>query len=156
MKFFRNNNNGNITYCWNKMLFSVFHNNKMEKWKLNVPLKHNKQKQIPILTIFFHFFYFTDETGDASTSSTSSTSSSAKKLSTIVYIHGESYEWNSGNPYDGSILAAHGNVIVVTINFRLGVLGKFVRIHYLSALNPHLSVSFSHWVQHIRATYMLR
>lgn len=47
-----------------------------------------------------------------------------ESLATIVYIHGESYEWNSGNPYDGSILAAHGNVIVVTINFRLGVLGK--------------------------------
>lgn len=48
-----------------------------------------------------------------------------KSLATIVYIHGESFEWNSGNPYDGSILAAHGSVIVVTINFRLGVLGKF-------------------------------
>ncbi|XP_063698385.1 uncharacterized protein LOC134829289 isoform X2 [Culicoides brevitarsis] len=44
-------------------------------------------------------------------------------LATIVYIHGESYEWNSGNPYDGSVLALHGGVIVVTINFRLGVLG---------------------------------
>lgn len=45
-------------------------------------------------------------------------------MGTIVYVHGESYEWNSGNPYDGSVLAAHGNIIVVTINFRLGVLGK--------------------------------
>ncbi|XP_050100593.1 uncharacterized protein LOC126581158 isoform X2 [Anopheles aquasalis] len=42
---------------------------------------------------------------------------------TIVYIHGESYEWNSGNHYDGTTLAMNGNVIVVTINFRLGVLG---------------------------------
>lgn len=42
----------------------------------------------------------------------------------IVYIHGESFEWNSGNLYDGTMLAAHGNVIVVTINFRLGILGK--------------------------------
>ncbi|CAD7085883.1 unnamed protein product [Hermetia illucens] len=46
-----------------------------------------------------------------------------KPIPAILYIHGESYEWNSGNPYDGSVLAAHGNVIVVTINFRLGVLG---------------------------------
>lgn len=156
MKFFRKNNNGNITYCWNEMLFSVFHNNKMEKWKFNVQLKHNKQKKVPIFTIFSLFFYFTDDTGDASTSSTSSTTSTAKKLSTIVYIHGESYEWNSGNPYDGSILAAHGNVIVVTINFRLGVLGKFVLVHSLSALNPHSSVSFSHWVQHVLAIYPLQ
>lgn len=57
---------------------------------------------------------FTDEANE----------SSENGLATIVYVHGESYEWNSGNPYDGSILAAHGNIIVVTINFRLGVLGK--------------------------------
>lgn len=50
-------------------------------------------------------------------------------LAAIVYIHGESFEWNSGNPYDGSILAAHGNVIVITINFRLGVLGKLKSLY---------------------------
>lgn len=50
-------------------------------------------------------------------------SNETPKLPTILFIHGESYEWNSGNPYDGSELAAHGNVIVVTINFRLGILG---------------------------------
>lgn len=44
----------------------------------------------------------------------------------MVYIHGESYEWNSGNLYDGTMLAAHGDVIVVTINFRLGILGNGV------------------------------
>lgn len=52
------------------------------------------------------------------------TNRNRESLATIIYIHGESFEWNSGNPYDGSILAAHGNVIVVTINFRLGILGK--------------------------------
>ncbi|XP_025837617.1 neuroligin-1-like [Agrilus planipennis] len=46
-----------------------------------------------------------------------------EKLPCIVYVHGESYEWNSGNPYDGTVLASSGKVIVVTINFRLGVLG---------------------------------
>ncbi|XP_055539107.1 uncharacterized protein LOC129726440 [Wyeomyia smithii] len=45
------------------------------------------------------------------------------KYPVIVYIHGESYEWNSGNPYDGSILASYGRVIIVTLNFRLGILG---------------------------------
>lgn len=53
------------------------------------------------------------------------TSKTNKGLPAVLYIHGESFEWNSGNPYDGSILAAHGNVIVITINFRLGVLGEF-------------------------------
>lgn len=53
-----------------------------------------------------------------------------------MYIHGESFEWNSGNPYDGSILAAHGNIIVVTINFRLGVLGEFYTLSHFSLTWP--------------------
>ncbi|CAG9829909.1 unnamed protein product [Diabrotica balteata] len=47
----------------------------------------------------------------------------SRKYPVMVYIHGESFEWNSGNPYDGTVLAAYGNVIVVTLNFRLGILG---------------------------------
>ncbi|XP_025831626.1 neuroligin-1 [Agrilus planipennis] len=50
-------------------------------------------------------------------------SSSALKYPVVVFIHGESYEWNSGNPYDGSVLASYGSVVVVTINYRLGILG---------------------------------
>lgn len=42
----------------------------------------------------------------------------------MVFIHGESFEWNSGNAYDGSILSSYGQVIVVTLNYRLGILGK--------------------------------
>lgn len=30
----------------------------------------------------------------------------------------------TGNMFDGSILASYGNVIVITLNYRLGVLGK--------------------------------
>ncbi|TDG39690.1 hypothetical protein AWZ03_013887 [Drosophila navojoa] len=46
-----------------------------------------------------------------------------KKLPVIVFIHGESFEWSSGNPYDGSVLASYGEVVVVTLNYRLGILG---------------------------------
>lgn len=42
----------------------------------------------------------------------------------VVYIHGESFEWNSGNPYDGSVLASYAELVVVTLNYRLGILGK--------------------------------
>ena len=42
----------------------------------------------------------------------------------MVYIHGESFLWGSGNLHDGRALATYGKVIVVTINYRLGVLGK--------------------------------
>lgn len=55
-----------------------------------------------------------------------------EKFPVMVFIHGESYEWNSGNPYDGSVLAAYGQVIVVTLNFRLGILGE---IHFLNCGN---------------------
>lgn len=42
----------------------------------------------------------------------------------LVLVHGESFEWGAGHPYDGSVLASYGHVIVVTLNFRLGILGK--------------------------------
>ncbi|XP_017281831.1 neuroligin 4 X-linked a [Kryptolebias marmoratus] len=41
----------------------------------------------------------------------------------MAYIHGGSFVEGTGNMIDGSILASYGNVIVITINYRLGVLG---------------------------------
>ncbi|XP_049537594.1 neuroligin-4, Y-linked [Anopheles darlingi] len=49
--------------------------------------------------------------------------SNSQKFAVMVFVHGESYEWNSGNPYDGSVLASYGQILVVTINYRLGILG---------------------------------
>lgn len=46
----------------------------------------------------------------------------------MVYIHGGSYVEGTGNMIDGSILASYGNVIVITINYRLGVLGEFAEV----------------------------
>ncbi|GAA0319464.1 carboxylesterase/lipase family protein [Sphingomonas oligophenolica] len=40
-----------------------------------------------------------------------------------VWIHGGAFVAGSGNPYDGSWMARAGDVIVVTINYRVGVLG---------------------------------
>ena len=42
----------------------------------------------------------------------------------MVYIHGESYSWGSGNLHDGRALATYGKLIVITFNYRLGVFGK--------------------------------
>uniref|UniRef100_H0XPU9 Carboxylesterase type B domain-containing protein n=1 Tax=Otolemur garnettii TaxID=30611 RepID=H0XPU9_OTOGA len=47
------------------------------------------------------------------------------KKPVMVYIHGGSYMEGTGNMIDGSILASYGNVIVITINYRLGILGKW-------------------------------
>ncbi|KAJ8255509.1 hypothetical protein COCON_G00193730 [Conger conger] len=47
----------------------------------------------------------------------------------MVYIHGGSYMEGTGNMIDGSILASYGNVIVISINYRLGVLGLKTQPH---------------------------
>ncbi|XP_018325861.1 neuroligin-1-like [Agrilus planipennis] len=60
--------------------------------------------------------------------------------SVMVFVHGESFEWGSGNPYDGSVLASYGHVIVVTLNFRLGVLG-FLRTRPISGDKDPYSVN---------------
>ncbi|XP_073820181.1 neuroligin 1 [Musca autumnalis] len=68
----------------------------------------------------------------------------------IVYIHGESFEWNSGNAYDGSVLASYGEVIVVTVNYRIGILG-FMR----PSINENTVANFGlldqiaalHWIK---------
>lgn len=44
----------------------------------------------------------------------------------MVYIHGGSYMEGTGNMIDGSVLASYGNVIVITLNYRVGVLGKHI------------------------------
>ncbi|KAK6633289.1 hypothetical protein RUM44_003890 [Polyplax serrata] len=71
----------------------------------------------------------------------------------LVFIHGESYDWNSGNPYDGSVLASYADLVVVTLNYRLGILG------FLNAnVAPHLKarvanyglmdqIAALHWIQ---------
>ncbi|CAL8094811.1 unnamed protein product [Orchesella dallaii] len=41
----------------------------------------------------------------------------------IVYIHGGKFAWGSGNLSDGTVFAAYADVVFVTINYRLGVLG---------------------------------
>jgi acetylcholinesterase/cholinesterase len=50
------------------------------------------------------------------------------KLPVMVFIHGGSFIFGSGNlpGYNGSYIAAAKNVVVVTINYRLGVLGFLV------------------------------
>ncbi|XP_053905448.1 LOW QUALITY PROTEIN: neuroligin-2 [Malaclemys terrapin pileata] len=45
------------------------------------------------------------------------------KKPVMLFLHGGSYMEGTGNMFDASVLAAYGNVIVVTMNYRLGVLG---------------------------------
>lgn len=53
----------------------------------------------------------------------------------MVYIHGGSYRAGSGNVYVGHVLAQYG-VVVVTLNYRLGILG------FLSARDQSLEGNY--------------
>jgi para-nitrobenzyl esterase len=47
------------------------------------------------------------------------------KLPVMVFIHGGGYTLGSSNTYDGRLLSEKGPVVVVTLNYRLGVFGFF-------------------------------
>uniref|UniRef100_A0A6P7FGZ9 Neuroligin-4, Y-linked-like n=1 Tax=Diabrotica virgifera virgifera TaxID=50390 RepID=A0A6P7FGZ9_DIAVI len=71
----------------------------------------------------------------------------------IVYIHGESFEWNSGNPYDGSVIASYADLVVITINYRLGILG-FLNANPAPHLKARVAnyglmdqIAALHWIQ---------
>jgi len=50
----------------------------------------------------------------------------ARSLAVLVFVHGESYDIGSGNAYDASVLAVVGRLIVITLNYRLGILGESI------------------------------
>ncbi|RUS84139.1 hypothetical protein EGW08_008113 [Elysia chlorotica] len=54
---------------------------------------------------------------------TPSRESSAGLLPVMVWIHGGGYFLGSGSTYNGTRLARQGGVVVVTVNYRLGVFG---------------------------------
>ncbi len=56
----------------------------------------------------------------------------AKGMPVMVWIHGGGFVLGSGSEYDGSVLARKHNVVVVTLNYRLGPLG-FLALPSLSA-----------------------
>ena len=41
----------------------------------------------------------------------------------LVFLHGGSFQWGSSSIFDGSKLAAAENMVVVSLNYRLGVFG---------------------------------
>ncbi|KRY51457.1 Neuroligin-1, partial [Trichinella britovi] len=103
--------------------------NCIQLWSNNKALKSHAQGKIkrfmPMLKnqqedcLFMNFYI-----------PTSSQTHMNKKFPVLVLIHGNSYNWNAGNLYDASVLAAYGEIIVVTLNYRLGVFG------FLSAGEP--------------------
>ncbi|XP_063836518.1 neuroligin-1-like [Ostrinia nubilalis] len=75
------------------------------------------------------------------------------KYPVVIFIHGESFEWNSGNVYDGAVLASYAGVVVITINYRLGILG-FLNANPIPHLKARVAnyglmdqIAALHWVQ---------
>ena len=58
-----------------------------------------------------------------------------RSLPVMVFIHGDSYMWGTGNIFDGRILASHGQVVVITINYRLGILGGTLIFFWVSTMH---------------------
>ena len=77
----------------------------------------------------------------------------------LFWIHGGAYYIGCGNDHDGSVLAAQGDVVVVTVNYRLGVFGFLDLSKYDDALAGSASNGFRDqilaltWVQENIADY---
>lgn len=45
-------------------------------------------------------------------------------LPVLVVLSGEHFRYSEGHLYDGTVLSSYGRLVVVTLNYRLGLLGK--------------------------------
>ena len=63
----------------------------------------------------------------------------------MVFVHGESFSWGSGNLYDGRVLATYAKSVVVTFNYRLGIFGEFRKKKSVRVLSFYLG-----WQKSIR------
>ena len=54
----------------------------------------------------------------------------------MIFVHGKSYDVGTGNASDGSVLASYGGVFVITDNYRLGVLDKYIQLAWLITCFP--------------------
>ncbi|MEM5430372.1 carboxylesterase family protein [Cupriavidus oxalaticus] len=73
----------------------------------------------------------------------------ADSLPVLVFIHGGGFVSGGGSApwYDGERLARAGNIVVVTVNYRLGALGRRIarlarqHIHTSSMSRPMFGIS---------------
>lgn len=72
-------------------------------------------------------------------------------LPVIVFIHGESYDWGTGNSFDATTLASTTNVVIVTLNYRVGLFGFLPASQDGNGLRGNYGlmdqVAALHWIQ---------
>lgn len=49
----------------------------------------------------------------------------------MIYIHDGNFLYGTGNAFPGHMLAAFEKVVVITFNYRLGILGKYIVAVYV-------------------------
>ncbi|EJW69869.1 hypothetical protein WUBG_19224, partial [Wuchereria bancrofti] len=54
------------------------------------------------------------------------TDSNRKQLPALVVVHGDEYGWNSGNPYNGTILASYGQIYRYHTKLSPRLFGKII------------------------------
>ena len=64
-------------------------------------------------------------------------------LAVMVWLHGGGFVCGAAQPYISDTLSAHGNVIVVTVNYRLSIWG------FLSTEDEHARGNYGLWDQHL-------
>ncbi|XP_011783905.1 PREDICTED: liver carboxylesterase 1-like, partial [Colobus angolensis palliatus] len=64
------------------------------------------------------------------------------RLPVMVWIHGGGLMVGAASTYDGLALAAHENVVVVTIQYRLGIWGFFSKLRSLLGVKPPPQLSW--------------
>ncbi|XP_050390184.2 acetylcholinesterase-like, partial [Patella vulgata] len=69
--------------------------------------------------------------------------SGTTKFAVFIWIHGGSFMFGEGKASTSSILAANGQIIVVSVNYRLGVFG------FLSSGNSAAGGNYGLWDQHL-------
>lgn len=72
-----------------------------------------------------------------------STINPKKKYPVLIYFHGGNFVTGASNDISPEILSVVGDIIVVTVNYRLGILG------FLSSGNPFARGNYGLWDQHV-------
>ncbi|CAL1544587.1 unnamed protein product [Lymnaea stagnalis] len=83
-----------------------------------------------------------NDEGDTAPAETSLPLKNNRTLAVFIFIHGGAYFEGNANCYNGSVLAGFGDIIVVTINYRLGPLG------FLSTDDDAIPGNLGLWDQH--------